>query len=100
MARKCWIEAQVLIQSERKRAPRKLERPHIANFFQVLITLAGAHAEKRQVAPARKCLKMPAGVRHPIDLVKGIGKVRDAWDRSRTVGAGGDSKVCSVFHGS
>jgi hypothetical protein len=41
----------------------------------------GAHAEERQVLPAGKGFEMAAGVRHAIDLMEGIGKIRDPGHR-------------------
>ncbi len=63
---------------EGKKAARQLKGPDVAVFDQGLGAVSGAHAKKGKIAPARKGLKVAAGVGNPVDLVERVGKVRDA----------------------
>ena len=51
----------------------------IAFFHEGLGSIAGPHAEKREIAAASKRLKVAAGVRYAVYFVKRIGKIGDAW---------------------
>ena len=78
VAQKRGIEAQVFFQGKGKKAARQLQGPHVAVFDDGLGAVSGADAEKGQIAPPRKGLEMAAGVRHPVHLVEGVGKVGHA----------------------
>ena len=73
---KCGIEAKVFFQGKRQKAPRQLKRPNIVLFQNRLRPVAGPHTQERQIPPPRKRLKVPAGMRNPVHLVKRVGKVR------------------------
>ncbi len=69
------IEAQILFESKREKAARKLQRPDVAVLSDDRRARPGANAKKRQILPPRKGLKMAAGVRHPIHFMERVGKV-------------------------
>jgi hypothetical protein len=76
VARKCRVEAEVFFESEGEDAARKFEGPDVAIFDECLATVTGANTEERQIATASECLELAAGVRDPVDFMKGVGKVR------------------------
>ena len=81
------IEPQVLIQRKRQGPARQTPAGHFPSSkplpSSAVRAVAGAHAKKRQAAPPRKRLKVARRMRHAIDLVKRIGKIRDACQRDR-----------------
>ena len=64
------IEAQVFLESDRQKAARQFERPHVSLFDKRFGAVAGAHAQEWQVASPRKCFKVAAGVRHSVHFMK------------------------------
>src|ERR1035438_1436391 len=78
MAQKGRIEAQVFFQGKGEKAARQLQGPYTAVLENGLRAVSGANAEKRQIAPPGKRLKMAAGMRNPIHLMEGVGEVRHA----------------------
>ena len=81
VAQKRGIEAQVFFEREGEKAARQLERPHVAVFDECLSAVAGAHAKKGKIAPAREGLKVAAGVGDPVHFVERVGKVGDTRRR-------------------
>jgi len=78
MAQKSRIEAEVFFKRKGEEAAGQFQRPHVAVFEDGLGAIAGAHAQKRQVAAPRKSLEVATGVGNPIHFMKGVGKVRHA----------------------
>jgi hypothetical protein len=72
------IEAQILLEREREKTARQLERPHISLFDGGLGAIAGTHTEEGQVAAAGKRFKISAGMRHPVHFVERVGEVSNA----------------------
>src|ERR1700677_160124 len=75
VAQKPRIEAQVFLESKGEKAARQLQGSHIAVFQHGLVAVAGAHAEKGQIAAACEGLEVTAGVGHSVYFVEGIGEI-------------------------
>ncbi len=78
VAQICRIETKVLLKRKGKKSARQFESPNIAVFDKRLFAISGTHAKKREIAAARKGLKVPAGVSDSVDFVKGVRKVGNA----------------------
>ena len=81
VSQECRIEAKVFLQRKGEKATRQLKRPDVAFFQNGLCPVARSNAEKRQIAPPRESLKVAAGMRNPVHLVKRVGKVSHARHR-------------------
>jgi hypothetical protein len=71
------IEGQILFQAERDcAAAGNIQRGQLALALLAYRAslLPGCKTKKREISPLRKGFKVPAGVGHPVDLVKCIGK--------------------------
>jgi hypothetical protein len=76
MARERGVKAEILFEREREDASWQFEGPHVAVFHKGLTAVARANAEERKILPACECFKMAAGMRNPVNFVKGVGEVR------------------------
>jgi hypothetical protein len=72
------VEAQIFFQGKGENAARQLQRPHISILNESLYAVSRADTQERQIAPPRKSLKVAAGMRHSVYLVKGVGEVGHA----------------------
>jgi hypothetical protein len=78
VAQKPGIEAQIFLEREGQEPARQLQRPDVSLFPIGLGLIAAAHAQKGQIPPPRKRLKVAAGMRYTVDLMKGVRKIRHA----------------------
>src|ERR1700691_1890196 len=84
VAQEGGIEDEILLQTKGTGAAAgNLERRQLPQLLLAYraIPLARMQTKKRQASSLRKGFKVPAGVGHPVDLVKRIGKVRHPWGR-------------------
>jgi hypothetical protein len=89
------VEAQVLLDRKRECATRQLKRAYRA-IFAGAIRRTCPNAEKGQTAAAGEGLKVPAGVRHPVDFVEGVREVSDSGDSGGRRIASGREHSASV----
>jgi hypothetical protein len=78
MAEKTGIKAEIVVEPEGEESAAQLEGGQIAFGEEARFAIAGADAEKREIAAADEGFELAAGVGDTIDLVEGVREVGDS----------------------